>query len=175
MAKKPERVPSLAEVDLENRLKDDHVGESVLASRRNTVQPNPLGEEDYVGTDAIYQNHANDTEKPLAAESGVEEKAEAFFNDQFDLSDADEDLVVDDPGLGGKALQTQPASTQPDVPDVTVGASADVTHSGDEAAKDAEIAELKERVAALESGTSEEPADPDYEEPPAPPEPPTNS
>lgn len=34
----------------------------------------------YVGVDPIYQNHANDTEKPYAAEGGADELAEkAYF------------------------------------------------------------------------------------------------
>lgn len=150
--KKPERVPSAAEVDLEARLADDFKGESDLGIRSQTVQPNPLGDEDYVGTDAIYQNHANDTEEPLAAKSGVDKKAEAYFNDQFDLSEVDKDLVVDDSGLGGKAVLTQSAQTQPDASDVTVGAGTDVIHSGDQAT------------------ATDTPASP-----PAPPEPSTNS
>lgn len=176
MADKPERVPSNAELDLKARLGDDYKGESDLSTRTTTVQPNALGDEAYVGTDPIYQNHANDTEKPYASRGGPERAAERAFADQYpDLDDVDEELVVDDPGLGGKAVKTVSHLAQPDVPDVTVGASADVTHAGEDAAKDQRIADLESRVEELESGKSDdEDEDKDDGSTPPPPAPPTS-
>lgn len=74
------------------------------------VNPNPLGSEDYVGTDPIYQNHANDTAKPLAAEEGVEKDAEDHLRELHNLDDADEGDVVDDFGVGGMALVAKQGS-----------------------------------------------------------------
>jgi hypothetical protein len=130
MSIKNERVPSEAERDLAKRLKADDGGESVLASRSTTLNPNPFGEDAFVGTDPIYQKRANETEQPLAAKSGVDKKAEEAFKKVAGLADdVDEDSLVDDPGMGGKAQVS--VTKGPGVPDVTVGASADVTHASD--------------------------------------------
>ena len=47
--------------------------------------PDP-SENGYVGVDPIYQNFANETEKPYVAEGGAEKKVEApFLADEVDL------------------------------------------------------------------------------------------
>lgn len=54
-------------------------GESV-----NPADQGVVTEEGYVGTDPIYQNYAEDTHKPLAAEDGPEADAEEAFVDAYE-------------------------------------------------------------------------------------------
>jgi hypothetical protein len=98
-------------LDLERRQADDYVPDSDVRASV-TVNPNPYGEEDYVGTDAIYQNHANKTEAPGASKKGPEREAEQAHKKSFEL-DEDDDNVVDDPGLGGKALRANTDGPEP--------------------------------------------------------------
>lgn len=66
-----------SQLDLEQRLKD---GNEVERFKIETVQPTDQVEEDgYVGTDPVYQNHAEDIHKPLAADGGVEAEAEKLY------------------------------------------------------------------------------------------------
>ena len=107
--KKEERKPvytkPTTQVDLERRQAEDY--ESDLVVNRNTVNPNPFGAEDYAGTDPIYQNHADDTHKPLAAGDGPEAKAEKEVKKLYETDGE----LVDDFGMGGKA---KPASATAD-------------------------------------------------------------
>jgi len=89
-------------VDLDRRLEEGAVPDSDL-SGRYIVNPNPFGEEDYAGTDPIYQNHANDTEAPHAAEEGPEKEAEDAVRDLYEPKD--DAVVVDDFGTGGEAVK----------------------------------------------------------------------
>jgi hypothetical protein len=91
--------------DLEARLGDDHVPASAVNEGTVLVNPNPFGSEAYAGTDPIYQNHANDTEKPFRASKGAEKKAEDQVRNAHKLAGDAE--VVDDSGLGGKAERTR--------------------------------------------------------------------
>lgn len=125
-----DRFPSAAELDLKARLEADDGGESVLSSRAMTVQPDPFGDDKYVGTDPIYQGRANKTEQPNNAKSGTEREAEEAFREVAESPQVeDESKVVKDFGMGGTALKAGPTTV--DVPDVTIGASADVTHASD--------------------------------------------
>jgi hypothetical protein len=77
---KTELVKPTSQLDLERRLDKDN--ESEVANRVPvTRNPDHFGREAYVGVDPIYQNHANDTEKPYAAEEGPEKDAEEFFKE----------------------------------------------------------------------------------------------
>lgn len=103
-----------SQLDLERRQSDDYVADADISSRV-AVNPNPFGEEDYVGTDPVYQNYANDTEKPLPADEGPEAEAEKAHREMYDT---DED-TVNDPGLGGEAVRadlTGPAAERYLVP-----------------------------------------------------------
>lgn len=92
-----------SQIDLESRLEDGAVLGSDISSRVY-VNPNPYGDEDYAGTDPIYQNHANDTEAPLAAEGGADEQAETAARESYgEVKDGAE--VVTDPGMGGEAVR----------------------------------------------------------------------
>lgn len=93
--------PFNAQLDLERRQEEGYKPDSVLGTV--TVNPNPFGYEEYAGTDPIYQNHANDTEVPYAAEEGPEKVAEDNVKELYSLDDVDDDEVVEDYGLGGKA------------------------------------------------------------------------
>lgn len=101
--KKPEYTQPRTQTDLEARLADEPPAASVV------VNPNPFGDEAYAGTDPIYQNHANDTEKPLRAAKGVEKKAEDQIREAHKFADGAD--VVDDHGLGGKAARANVASS----------------------------------------------------------------
>lgn len=75
-----------SQVDLEARLKDDYESPSLL---RQGESPSLESANGYIGVDPIYQNFANETEKPLAAEKGVEKKLEAvYYSDDTDFDAA---------------------------------------------------------------------------------------
>lgn len=89
MAPKPNYEKPTQQVDLEERLKDDYVPAAVL-----TVAEDPVvtSENGYVAVDPIYQNFANETDKPFAAEKGPEKKLEEgavsgtpLYNDETDF------------------------------------------------------------------------------------------
>lgn len=66
-----------SQLDLEERLKD---GNEVERFKIETIDPaDQVNEDGYVGTDPVYQNHAEDTHKPLAAEGGADAKAEKLY------------------------------------------------------------------------------------------------
>ena len=113
--------------DMERRLTDGFQEDSVLASRRTFVNPDPFGDEAYVGTDPIYQNHANDTEKPYAADGGALQKAEEQVADYYEAPEGA--TVVADPGMGGKAVLATATTDVADVPTAEVRGA--VVHSDD--------------------------------------------
>jgi hypothetical protein len=99
---KPYLTKPTSQVDLETRLEDGYKPDSDVSDRR-VVNPNPFGAEDYASTDPIYQNHANDTEKPYRAEEGADKQAEQVVRDLHDLDGLDDSEVTEDHGMGGKA------------------------------------------------------------------------
>jgi hypothetical protein len=99
---KPYLVKPTAQLDLERRLEDGYVPDAVTGNTV-TVNPNPFGADDYVGTDPIYQNHANETEKPLASQEGVLKDAEDAHRELHSLDDLDDGQKAEDYGLGGLA------------------------------------------------------------------------
>lgn len=64
--------------DLERRLEKDNEAETLLTGV-NPAEQDHLVSDGYVGVDPVYQNHANDTDKPRASEDGAEKKAEEAF------------------------------------------------------------------------------------------------
>lgn len=64
-----------SQLDLEARQKKDYQPPSVL---NKGVDPQ-VSTNGFVGVDEIYQNYANDTEAPLAAEGGAEAKIEKNY------------------------------------------------------------------------------------------------
>lgn len=96
---KPYLTKSRAQVDLERRTAEDYKPESEVGSTV-TVNPNPFGQDEYVGTDPIYQNHSTDQNKPLKAEKGVEAEQLKAYKEEHEVDEAD---AVEDFGLGGKA------------------------------------------------------------------------
>lgn len=111
--KKEEQVtaPPATLVDLERRQAEDYTPDAAV--RDVVVNPNPFGHEEYAGTDPIYQNHANETEVPLAAEEGPEKDLEDKVHELYSLEDVDEAQVVEDYGQGGKARVSDPRGAQP--------------------------------------------------------------
>lgn len=84
------------QLDLESR-----VNSGVESRIPATVNPNPHGNDDYVGTDLIYQNHSTDQNKPFSSEEGVEKQLESSYREAYE---SDEN-VVGDHSLGGKATK----------------------------------------------------------------------
>jgi len=83
MATKPkvEYTKPTSQLDLEARLSAEDEGMKPLFPTQNpTGEPT---EDGYLGTDAVYQNYANDTEKPLAAEEGADQLAEEAAEDAY--------------------------------------------------------------------------------------------
>lgn len=103
--------PSAAQEDLERRQADDYVPDAAV--KTVTVNPNPFGNEAYAGVDPIYQNHANDTEKPLAAQDGPEKVAEENVKKLYSLDNVAKEDVVDDYGQGGKARRAASPVVEP--------------------------------------------------------------
>ena len=67
---------SLLGKDSEDREAPVYGGQSV-----NPSDVKAATKEGYIGTDPVYQNHANDTEKPLAAKGGADKLAEAAYKE----------------------------------------------------------------------------------------------
>lgn len=76
---------STAAQDLKRRLENDN--ESALAVAQANTTSDPYGKDEkgkengYVNTDPVYQNYADDTHKPLAAEEGPFKEAEKAFRE----------------------------------------------------------------------------------------------
>jgi len=75
-------VPSTAALDMEARLANDNAPSSGVLTV-NAAGVEEAAVEGYRGTDPIYQNYANDTEKPLSAEEGVWADAEEKHDDNL--------------------------------------------------------------------------------------------
>lgn len=75
-------------------------------SGRVTVNPDPRGENGFIGVDPIYQNFGNDQMKPYDSEEGAEKELEDAFKASFD-SDGEK---ADDPGFGGQAPKADTSS-----------------------------------------------------------------
>lgn len=108
MGEKTQQTRPNSQLDLERRLKVDNDNPDVKVV--GTTNPDPVGavEEAYIGTDPIYQNHANDTEKPYSAEKGPEkEQEEAFVDSQLSHLDPvkDADFAKDTSTEDKKALK----------------------------------------------------------------------
>jgi hypothetical protein len=79
---KPQYSKPASQVDLEERLSDDYVPVGQL----NQGTDPGLSDNGFVGVDPIYQNFANETEKPFKAEKGPEAKIEKdVFTDDVDF------------------------------------------------------------------------------------------
>lgn len=140
MAKETKRSPSRHELDLEERLKVENESQARVDGTVN-LNPNPFGEEAYAGTDPIYQNHANMTEAPIAAEGGAYKAAEEEVKERYDLDGVAEEKLADDYGLGGKASVAGSKVVVPS--DVTVGDSSSVHHRDEEAAEDSKVSSTR--------------------------------
>ena len=116
---KPKYSKPTSQVDLEARLKDDYVSPSVI---NQGVDPVYESENGYVAVDPIYQHFANETEKPLASESGVEKKLEeVYYNEDTDFdagataegegSEEDEDEEEEEETPPAPSPNTPPTNT----------------------------------------------------------------
>jgi hypothetical protein len=84
-----------SQLDLEARLEREN--ENTDAHVPGYTNPVSFGVENYVGTDPIYQNHANDTEAPLNAEEGAEKTAEELFRESHESHLQDPPPAKDEP------------------------------------------------------------------------------
>ena len=85
---KVEYTKPTSQLDLEARLDsedDEKLGTPLFPMKNPDLEPTKDG---YVGTDPVYQNFANDTEKPLAADGGADQLAEEAAQDAY--GDAEE-------------------------------------------------------------------------------------
>lgn len=85
MAGKPkvEYTKPTSQLDLEARLdsdEDEALGTPLFPMKNPDLDPT---EEGYVGTDPVYQNFANETDKPLAADGGADQLAEEAAQDAY--------------------------------------------------------------------------------------------
>lgn len=72
-----------SQVDLENRQSKDYVSPAKLVQG---VDPQ-ASENGYVNVDPIYQNFANETEKPFVATEGVESEVEKdYYSEDVDTN-----------------------------------------------------------------------------------------
>lgn len=90
---------SNAQLDLERRTADGYVPDSDV-SGVVTVNPNPFGNDAYVGTDPIYQNYSTDQNKAFESKEGVEAELLKEYKKEHEVDDS---VAVEDFGLGGKA------------------------------------------------------------------------
>lgn len=80
---KPNYEKPASQLDLEARQKKDYVSPSVLTQG---VDREP-SENGYVNVDPVYQNYANETERPYLAEKGAEAEVEkAYYSEDVDTS-----------------------------------------------------------------------------------------
>lgn len=100
-----------SQVDLEQRLDADEPDPHGFLK---SVNPDPnLGSEDgYVGTDPVYQNHAVDTDEPLAAEEGADKAAEEHFADAYGDGSGPSDAVKENYGAVTVATQGDQSTTE---------------------------------------------------------------
>lgn len=88
-------VKPTSQLDLERRLKAEEEGSTpVFFETKNPDESTLFGEDDsYRGTDPIYQNYANSTDKPLDAEKGADKLAEDAADSAFDTNKAGDQLT----------------------------------------------------------------------------------
>lgn len=85
---------STAALDLKRRLENDNESALQVAAAATTADPygkDEKGKENgYVNVDQVYQNYADDTHKPLAAEDGVQKDAEEAFREAVAVDEDDD-------------------------------------------------------------------------------------
>ena len=111
-----------SQVDLEERTKDDYVVPAQLVQGTDPVP----AETGFVGVDPIYQNYANDTEKPLRAEKGAEKK----FEDLAYADEVDTDFGATPAGESEAQEQKEEEQKSGDATSSTSGGSGTTTASG---------------------------------------------
>jgi len=90
-------VPSAHQVYLESLLGEEGQEAPAPVYGGESVNPNELQavtDDGYIGTDPVYQNYADDTHKPLAADGGVDQLAEEAYVEavEGEPSEAGDDL-----------------------------------------------------------------------------------
>lgn len=71
--------PSTAQRDLEARLSDEKPIPNLMVTVNPADQENLVTKEGYIGVSPEYQNAANETDKPMRAESGADKLSEDLF------------------------------------------------------------------------------------------------
>lgn len=114
MAKdKPNYSKPASELDLEARQAEDYVPPTVVVKGTDA----PLSSNGYIGVDPIYQNAANDTEKPIKAEGGAEAALyEKSLADDAEYPELDGEPVEDDDSSSSSGSTPTTPSTPPSSP-----------------------------------------------------------
>lgn len=97
-----ERVPSNAETSVKAALKENTGFGNRLAAVPPAESLYGENESAYAGTDPIYQNHANDVDKPLKATSGVDKLLETAHKEA-----ATQEAQETDPAVVGNYATSQ--------------------------------------------------------------------
>lgn len=125
-------VKPTSQLDLQRRLEDEKDNPPpVFMASVNPVDSVLTGEDDdgnvYYGTDPIYQNRANETDLPHAAEEGPDKLAEDAYLDSLEGGNEATDqlkeiyggLAVNTEGQTDAAAEAQPASGESASSDVS--------------------------------------------------------
>jgi hypothetical protein len=112
---KPTYTKPTSQLDLEARQKKDYVPSSVLIKGEDQ----PVSTNGFIGVDEVYQNYANATDAPMAAEGGAEAKIQKnFVAEDVDFTAGatpdgdsdDEDDDEDDEEPSGSTTPSSPPS-----------------------------------------------------------------
>lgn len=120
---KPTYSKPASQLDLEERQKSDYTPPSVLLQGEDPH----LSTNGYVGVDPVYQNAANDTEKPMQADKGAEAKVfEKFLADDVEYPELgtegsddadeykeDEDEKKEEPSASSGSSSSSPTPSNP--------------------------------------------------------------
>lgn len=110
-----------SQIDLETRQAEDY---EVPTKLIQGTDPKP-SENGFIGTDPIYQNYANETEKPFLSDGG----AEAEIEKNFVSEDADLDAGATAEGVGDQSPSSTPDESNEDKEPTGSGSSATAASS----------------------------------------------
>jgi hypothetical protein len=105
-------VPSAHQKYLEEVTDPDREVPVFGASVNPVDQADHVTDEGYVGVDPVYQNYANDTDKPLAAEEGPDQAAEDAFHEAYEAEASEgSELLLSNYGAVNREDKEEPKAT----------------------------------------------------------------